>query len=192
MSISGVSSCVGVYRNQFQQISKDFSDLKADLASGDITTAREAYETLTQDLQNVRQARGIDSGADSTINKDLAAIGSALESGDLEGAQSAFATLTQDLQGSQRTWGGQRAYGAYGRYHHHHHEGSSQSVGTSIGANLAAIGSALQSGDLEGAQSAFAKLAQDLTNSSAQNTAGTSGRSTFSMSITLVNISIAA
>ena len=68
--------------------------------------------------------------------------------------------------------------------------GGSQNAGTSFGTNLAAVGSALQSGDLAGAQSAFTTLTQDLGNSSAQNTTGTSGNTTFSLSVSFVTISI--
>jgi hypothetical protein len=194
MSICGVSSCTNSYRSQFQQLSKDFSALKSSLASGDITTAQESYATLTQDLQSVRQARGIESDTDSAINTDLEALGKALESGDLEGAQSAFATLTKDLQSSSQTQGNQRAYG-HSRHRHHHEDGAnSQGVGTSLGANLASLAKALQSGDLEGAQSAFAKLAQDLGTSSARNATSTDGSSgfSFSLSISYTSISISA
>ena len=122
MSISGVSSSTNAYQNQFQQISKDFSALKTDLSSGNLTTAQQAYTTLSQDLQNVRQAEGIQqAGTNSPVNTDLAAVGSALKSGDLAGAQSAFTTLTQDLQNPQQAQGGQRAYKGHG--HHHHHGG---------------------------------------------------------------------
>jgi hypothetical protein len=191
MSICGVSSGANVYRNQFQQVSKDFSALKTSLASGDLTTAQQTYSTLTQDLQSARQAGGIQSEADSTINKDLEAVGTALQSGDLSGAQSAFATLTEDLRNSQAPQGGQRAYGSHGRHHHDHGEGS-QDVGTSIGANLAAVGKALMSGDLSGALKAFDKLTQDLAKSTAQNPTGTSGSSSFSLSISYVSVSISA
>jgi hypothetical protein len=208
MSISGVSSSTNAYQSQFQQITKDFSALKTDLASGDLTTAQQAYTTLTQDLRDVRQAQGIQQ-ATSRVNTDLAAVGNALQSGDLAGAQSAFATLTQDLQDPQQTQS-QGTQQTYGRHHHHHHGGSSQAASTSsptastssqtasgssqtastLSTDLAAVGSALQSGDLTGAQSAFTTLMQDLENSSAQNTAGTSGNSTLSLSVSFISINI--
>jgi hypothetical protein len=189
MSVSGISSGINAYGSQFQQVRKDFLALKADLASGDLTTSKEAYATLTQDLQNARQTQGIQ-GGNSQISTDLAAVGSALDSGDLATAQSAFATLTQDLQQSaQQTQGGWQAYRGHG-HHHHHHGGKSDSTGTGLATDLAALGNALQSGDLDKAQSAFAKLIKDLGINGSQNTAGGSGSSAFSVSVSYVSIDI--
>ena len=158
MSISGISSSTTNYRNQFQEIMKDFSALKTDLSSGNLTTAQQAYTTLTQDLQNVQQTEGIQqTSGGSQISTDLAAVGKALQSGDLKTAQSAFATLTQDLQSAAQTQGTQQTYG---HHHHHHHGGSSQTASTSsqgtstssqtasttFNTDLAAVGSAWQSG----------------------------------------------
>jgi hypothetical protein len=187
MSVSGISSGINAYGSQFKQVRKDFLALKADLASGDLTTSKEAYATLTQDLQNARQTQGIQ-GGNSQISTDLAAVGSALDSGDLTSAQSAFATLTQDLQQSvQQTQGRWQAYKGHG---HHHHGGKSDSTGTSLGTDLAALGSALQSGDLDKAQSAFAKLIKDLGINGSQNTAGGSGSNASSVSVSYVSVDI--
>jgi hypothetical protein len=173
MSISGISSSTNAYKNQLQQMRTDFSTLQASLSSGNLSTAQQAYVTLTQDLQNTQQTQGGQQvGGTSQLSKDLAAVGSALQSGDLTSAQSAFATLTQDLQSAQQIQAGQQTHKGHG--HHHHHHGSSSQVTT----DLAAVGSALQSGDLTSAQSAFATLLKDLGNSNTQNTTGTSGNST--------------
>ena len=172
MSISGISSSTNAYKNQLQQMRTDFSTLQASLSSGNLSTAQQAYVTLTQDLQNTQQTQGGQVGGTGQLSKDLAAVGSALQSGDLTSAQSAFATLTQDLQSAQQAQAGQQTHKGHG--HHHHHHGSSSQVTT----DLAAVGSALQSGDLTSAQSAFATLLKDLGNSNTQNTAGTSGNST--------------
>jgi len=190
-SISGISSGTNLYQSQFKQVAQDFSSLQSDLSSGNLSTAQQAYTSLTKDLASVRQTEGIQTGGTSQINTDLAAVGSALQSGDLSGAQSAFTTLTQDLQGTQQSQGTQQTYG------HHHHHGSSQAAdassqtsntssqasgtssqtgstnsqnadtssqagSTGLSTDLAAVGSALQSGDLSGAQSAFTTLTQDL------------------------------
>ncbi len=192
MSVSGISSGINAYGSQFQQVKKDFLALKADLASGDLTTSQQDYATLTQDLQNVRQTQGIQ-GGNSQISTDLAAVGKALDSKDLGSAQSAFATLTQDLQQSgqqstQQTQGGWQAYIGHG--HHHHHSGKSDSTGTSLGTDIAALGSALQSGDLTTAQSAFGKLIQDMGINGSQNTAGGSGSSSLSVSVSFVSVNI--
>ncbi len=207
-SISGISSGTNLYQSQFKQVMQDFLSLQSDLSSGNLSTAQQAYTSLTKDLASVRQTEGIQTGGTSQINSDLAAVGSALQSGDLSGAQSAFATLTQDLQGTQQSQGTQQTYG---HHHHHHHHGSpqaadassqtsntsSQASGTSsqagstgLGTDLSAVGSALQSGDLSGAQSAFTKLMQDLGSGNAQNTTGTSGNGSFSLSISFTSINI--
>ena len=190
MSVSGISSRISAYGSQFQQVKKDFLALQTDLASGDLTTSNQAYMTLTQDLQNVRQTQGIQ-GGNSQVSTDLAAVGTALGSGDLGSAQSAFATLTQDLQQNvqqtQGTQGGWQAYVGHG-HHHHHHGGKSDSTGTSLGTDIAALGSALESGNLDQAQSAFTKLIQDMGISGSQNTAGGSGSNAVSVSISFVSV----
>ncbi|MGD0659923.1 MAG: hypothetical protein ABSD38_17830 [Syntrophorhabdales bacterium] len=234
-SISGISSGTNLYQSQFKQVVQDFSSLQSDLSSGNLSTAQQAYTSLTKDLASVRQTEGIQTGGTSQINTDLAAVGSALQSGDLSGAQSAFATLTQDLQGTQQSQGTQQTYG----HHHHHHHGSSQPAdassqtsntssqasgtslqagstnsqnagtssqagstnsqnagtssqagSTSLSTDLAAVGSALQSGDLSTAQNAFSKLMQDLGNGNAQNTTGTSGNGSIPLSISFTSINI--
>ena len=96
-SISGISSGTNLYQSQFKQVVQDFSSLQNDLSSGNLSTAQQAYTSLTKDLASVRQTEGIQTGGTSQINTDLAAVGSALQSGDLSGAQSAFSKLMQDL-----------------------------------------------------------------------------------------------
>ena len=182
MSVSGISSGANVYQNQLQQIKKDFSTLQTDLSSGSLATAQQAYAALTQDLQAAQQTEGgQQAGGSSQLSSDLAAVGSALQSGNITDAQNAFATLTQDLQSTAQTQSTEQTYG-----HHHHHHGrssqaantSSQAASASFSTDLAAVGSALQSGNITSAQSAFATLMQDLGNSGAQSTTGTSGINT--------------
>jgi hypothetical protein len=191
MSISSISSSTNAFQSQFQQISKDFTALQSDLSSNNLSGAQQAYTTLTQDLQNVWQARGEkQGGGNSQISSDLAAVGNALQSNDLAGAQSAFTTLTQDLQSAGQAPAGQQTYG---HHHHHRHGGGSQAASTTsttLSNDLAAVGNALQSGNLTTAQSAFTTLMQDLGNSSTQNTTGASGNSTLTLSVSFVNISI--
>jgi hypothetical protein len=165
MSVSSISSVSNVYQNQLQQVKKDFSALQASLSSGDLTTAQNAYATLTQDLQGAQQT-----GGNGQISKDLAVVGSALQSGNITDAQSAFAALTQDMQSVQQAQGVQQAH----KGHHHHHHGDSKTDDTSLNKDLAAVGIALQSGDLTTAQSAFTTLIQDLGNGSATGTSGNS------------------
>jgi phage gp29-like protein len=194
-SISGISSSTSGYQSQFQQIEQAFTNLQTDLSSGNLSTAQQAYTTLTQDLKNVQQTQGgQQTGGNSQISTDLAAVGSALQSGSLSGAQSAFATLTQELQSSAQQTQTQGTQQTYGHHHHHHHGGgssqaagsSSQDGSTSLSSDLAAVGSALQSGSLSGAQSAFATLMQNLRNS----TTGTSGNSSLLQTGSVINVSV--
>ena len=82
--------------------------------------------------------------------QDFQSLASALQSGNLSGAQSAFSSLEQDLPGiSQVLQAG----------------ANSSASGTStnpIGQALQSLSSALQSGDISGAQQAFASLQQGL------------------------------
>ncbi|MGD0489201.1 MAG: hypothetical protein ABSB94_18700 [Syntrophorhabdales bacterium] len=191
-SISSISSSTNAYQNQFQQIRKDFLTLQTDLSSGSLATAQQAYAALTQDLQAAQQTEGgQQTGGTSQISTDLAAVGSALQSGSISDAQNAFATLTQDLQNALQTEAAQGTQQAYGHHHHHHHGSGSQTASTGVSTDLAAVGSALQSGNITSAQSAFATLMQDLGNSSAQSTTGTSGSSTLVQAVgTNVNIAV--
>jgi hypothetical protein len=79
-----------------------------------------------------------------------------LQSGNLAAAQKAYSTLQQDVQQT-----------GLGHHHHHHHAGNSgQTTSSSTGSTLAqlfgSLESALQSGNLSAAQTAYATLTQDL------------------------------
>ena len=81
------------------------------------------------------------------VRKDFVALGKALGSGSLSDAQSAFATLQSDLQAAGQALGGQQA-----------------GVTSQLSTDLAAVGTALNSGpgSLSDAQKAFATLQSDL------------------------------
>ena len=99
------------------------------------TDPYQAYQANGQN--NVKQFR-----------QDFQDLASALQSGDLSGAQQAFAALQQLLPnpsaGSQTSTGQQ---------------GNGQNP---FSADFSALDQALKSGDLKGAQDAFAKLQQDM------------------------------
>jgi hypothetical protein len=85
---------------------------------------------------------------------DFLALANALQSADVAGARTAFAALQQDIQNAQNarpapTSGGQSS-----------DQQSGQS--TQWGNDFQALGSALQSGDIGSAKTAFAALQQDL------------------------------
>ena len=171
MSVSGVSSTEGSYQtNQqtgWQQVVNDFNQLGQALQSGSLTGAQQAFTTLQQDMQSVSQSQS-SQGQSTQQQSALNQLGQALQSGDLSGAQQAFAALKTSQ-------------------HHHHHSGgapgaSGDSGGSStIGNDLNTLATSLQSGDLSGAQKAFAALQQDMQNTgltqSAQQTNQTSQQS---------------
>ncbi|MBZ0090671.1 MAG: hypothetical protein K8F27_00395 [Sulfuricellaceae bacterium] len=105
--------------------------------------------------------------------QDFSTLASALKSGDLQGAQQAFASLQQDNQTIQQSRGAQGAGGASsgGGDADGDNDGSksgqagAQGVGGQRAKDFAALSSALGSGDLQGAQQAFATLQQDIQTS---------------------------
>ena len=164
MSIAGISSSTNLYQDptsQIQSVRADFSGLTTSLASGDLTAAQTAFTTLIQDLGSGAQS-GQQTGAASQLRTDLTAVGTALDSGNLSDAQKAFATLMQHLQA-----------GGVHHHHRHHRGGSAQNTTGTVSADLTALGTALNSGDLTTAQKAFATLMQDIGNNGVQSTTAT-------------------
>lgn len=91
----------------------------------------------------------------SAIRKDLNALGSSLQSGDLSGAQSAFSSLQTDFQNLPQPPSAAGSTGSTGAT-------SSSSSTNPIQKDLQAVQSALQSGDVDAAKTAFDKLKTDL------------------------------
>jgi hypothetical protein len=83
------------------------------------------------------------------FKQDFKQLASSLQSGDLTGAQQAYAALQQLQQSNQS--GGQSSNGQ-----------QASSTNNPIQNDFAALGSALQSGDLSSAQSAFSQLQTDM------------------------------
>jgi hypothetical protein len=82
--------------------------------------------------------------------QDFQSLRSALQSGDLPGAQQAFANLQKNMQSSSQTASPANS------------TPSQTTPSSTVGKDFQALQSALQSGDLSGAQTAFATLKQDL------------------------------
>jgi hypothetical protein len=80
------------------QLQQTLQTLQNSLASGDLTGAQSAFQTLQQLNQNLTTASGSSASNGSPLSTDLAALGSALTSGDLATAQSAFTTVQGDLK----------------------------------------------------------------------------------------------
>ena len=174
MSVSDISTSTNVYQDrmsQIQSVRQDFSGLTTSLASGDLTAAQNAFATLMQDIGSTSAQSGQQTGTTSQIGTDLTALGTALNAKDFTAAQSAYATLLQDLQAGQQT---QKAH----HHHHHHHARVGQSTTDTLNTDLTTLGTALQKGDLTGAQTAFATLMQDIGNTATQSATTTSSTST--------------
>jgi hypothetical protein len=79
-------------------LQQTLQSLQTSLASGDLSTAQSAFQTLQNISQNSATTAGTTLSSNSQYASDLAALGSALTSGDLSTAQSAFATVLGDLK----------------------------------------------------------------------------------------------
>ena len=96
--------------------------------SGDLTSAKTAFDALEKDHQRGGAAASSTTGATTTgtsqRDQDVAALGKALDSGDADAAKQALARLRDD--GKNAAGASQGAQGA----HHHHHGDKSQAAGT--------------------------------------------------------------
>ncbi|MGA2332680.1 MAG: hypothetical protein ABSG75_13070 [Syntrophales bacterium] len=187
MSIPNISSSSDYYQRYSingsdslrQQGQQDLKSLADALKLGDLSGAQSAFASLLQLLQtnssssanSQTQSAAISSAFSSSngtspVTSDLSALGQALQSSDLTGAQNDFSKLMQDIQSIG---------GGHHHHHHHHHKTSASSqdttnasaTGSSTGTNsvetdLAALGQALQSGDLKSAGNAYSQLIQDM------------------------------
>jgi hypothetical protein len=135
------------YQSQFQQVKSAFQQLGTDLQAGSLAQAQQDFATLTQTIP-------APSSANTSVGNDLNALGQALQSGNLSDAQKAYSTLLQDVQSSTQAY--------HGHHHHHHHAGGAQQQNNPIAQAFGSLGSALQSGDLSGAQQAYSAIVQDL------------------------------
>ena len=199
MSITGVASSTlltQIYatqstqnnQSQFQQIQTDFQQLGQDLQSGNLTGAQQDFATLQQALPS-GQSQSQQNTA-SPIAQAFTALSQALQSGNLQDAQTAFTTLQGDIQQQQ---------GSGQRHHHHHGGNSSQSTASAasqqtdpVATAFGALSQALQSGNLSGAQTAFATLQQDLTQQFAGDLASYTGSTGSSSAAAGANLNVTA
>ncbi len=194
MSISSLASTLiadlsqQYQQNPFQKIQQDFKQLASALQSGDLSGARSAYASIEQLLPANQSSSSSATGSNGSnaIQSDFASLGQALQSGDLSEAQSAFGQLQSDLktatQSAQTPLQGEDQY-----------VGSTSQQGLSVAQQVqqdyAQLASSLQSGDLAGAQSAFANLQQALQSQGTSTPQSTteSGTSSSSGSDTIAN-----
>ncbi len=147
-------------QNPLQQMRKDFSQLASALQSGDLSTAQSAYSKIQQLMQQNGSASSTGSTPANTVQNDFAALGQALQSGDIGQAQTAFSQMQKDFQASRQA--SITAPAAEDQYVPGTSQQQALSVTQQVRQDYAQLSSSLQSGDLTGAQSAFASLQQAL------------------------------
>lgn len=105
MSIGAIGSisAAGLGQSAFQagngnQLQQTLQTLQNTLASGDLSGAQSAFQTLQSIFQNSATASGSGGSSNSQLSTDLNSLGSALSAGNVSGAQSAFANVLSDLK----------------------------------------------------------------------------------------------
>jgi outer membrane protein assembly factor BamD (BamD/ComL family) len=154
--------------SSFQYIRTEFQQLGQDLQAGNLSQAQQDYATLTQNLP------GLNQNSANPLVQAFTRLGKDLLSGYLQAAQQDYTTVQLDAQ--------QNASQARGHHHHHHAaispDSSSLSQQTSpIVQAFSQLAQDLQAGNLQGAQSAFAILQNDLQQIGGFLTAGSNGAS---------------
>jgi len=94
-------------QSQARQQPNSFQQIAQALQSGNLTSATQVFNALTQN------ASGTSGIQNTRLTQDLNALGSALQSGSLSAAKKAYSTFKQDLQNSNSAT----------KMHHHHHHG---------------------------------------------------------------------
>ncbi|HYL45448.1 MAG TPA: hypothetical protein VEU52_00330, partial [Candidatus Limnocylindrales bacterium] len=126
----------------FQQIQSEFLQLGKDLQAGNLTQAQQDFSTLAQNFPATQSASN-----SSPLSQAFGALSQDLQNGNLSAARQDYATFQQDLQQQNSVH----------MHHHHHHYGGGQ-MATEIRLEFSSLGQALQAGNLQAAQSAFAAL----------------------------------
>jgi outer membrane protein assembly factor BamD (BamD/ComL family) len=164
-------------QGKFQQrCTGEFQQPGQDLQAGNLKKAQQDYATLSQNFPTAQTgttnaATPTATAANSNpIARAFAAVSTGLQNGKITAAQQDYATIQQDSQ----------QQGSSQVHHHHHHGGGGQQA-NQVSQALNSLSSALQSGNLSSAQTAFATLQQDLEQFSAGGASGsTTGTSSSS------------
>jgi hypothetical protein len=147
-------------QNPLQQMRKDFSQLASALQSGNLSAAQSDYSKIQQLMQQNGSALSTGSTSANSVQKDFSALGQALKSGDIGQAQTAFSQMQKDFQATRQA--SIVAPAAEDQYVPSTSQQQALSVKQQVQQDYAQLTSSLQSGDLTGAQSAFASLQQAL------------------------------
>jgi outer membrane protein assembly factor BamD (BamD/ComL family) len=163
MSVSGISTA-SLYnynqqnsQNSLQQIQRTFQQLGQDLQSGNLSAAQSDFATLQKLVPQLNATASSTSQSDNPIAQAFTQLAKDLQSGNLSAAQQDFATIQQDFKNQATQSQTQAPQG-----HHHHHGGGGSSE---ISQLLDQLGTALESGNLASAQSAFTALQQQFQQS---------------------------
>lgn len=161
-------------QNPVEEAIQDYSQLASSLQNGDLTDAQSAYTNL-QDLAQTYQ--GASSGSPNAVQTDFATLGQDLQSGNLTQSQSDFAQLQSDLQApTQPVSASSDATQA-----------PAPSPAQQVQQDYAELSSALGTGNLTSAQSAFTALEQALQTQSGSTTSTASSASSSSSGDPIAN-----
>jgi outer membrane protein assembly factor BamD (BamD/ComL family) len=161
MSVAGISTS-SLYnysqntQNNLQQIQQTFQQLGQDLQSGNLSAAQSDFATLQKLVPQLSSAASSTSQSTNPIAQAFSQLAKDLQSGNLSAAQQDFSTIQQDFQNQASESQTQETQDTQS-HHHHHGAGSSE-----ISQLLQQLGTALQSGNLSAAQSAFTTLDQQI------------------------------
>jgi outer membrane protein assembly factor BamD (BamD/ComL family) len=162
MSVTGIASTIlsavsgGSQSPQTRahQIQSEFQQLGQDLQSGNLAQAQTDFVTLSQNVPGVSQ-NSTTATSNNSLAQTFAQLGQDLQSGNLQASQQDFTTIQQDLQPNATQQAG-------GHHHHHHAESPQNSSANPIAQVFSQLEQTLQAGNLQGAQSAFSTLLNDL------------------------------
>lgn len=173
-----------------QQLKQGFQQLGQDLQSGNLSQAQGDFDSLQQFLPGGQQSPSVTSAINTQSSNPLAAavsqLAQDLKSGNLTAAQSDITAVQQDSQQVGQQQGANQAH------HHHHHSGGSSRSSTQqdpISTLFGQLGQDLQSGNVSGAQQAYASLQQDFQNF-VLNNSSTSSNSSSSPKSTPLSVSV--
>jgi hypothetical protein len=143
-------------QNPIEEALQDYSQLANDIQNGDLTDADAAYSNL----QQLVQAYQGPSASNSTIQNDFTTLGQDIQAGNVTTTQSAFTQFQSDLQAAAQPASATTT--------------PTLTPAQQVQQDYAQLESALQSGNLSGAQSAFAALQQALQTQTGSTTSSTS------------------
>ncbi len=145
-------------QNPVEEAIQDYSQLANDIQNGDLTDAQTAYSNLQQLVQSYQGS----AASNSTIQNDFTTLGQDIQSGSLSATQSAFSQLQSDLQAAVQTSSQSATAQTSTTQTQSQPQTQTLTLAQQVQQDYAQLESALQNGNLSGAQSAFSALEQAL------------------------------